>query len=227
MRFFLSFVFAGLGFNRVLAQSLDYSTYTDLLHKYVSAEGKVNYTELKKHTSDLDKIIIDFSENPVPLSASKRERLAYWINVYNANTLKLVISHYPIKSIMDINSGKPWDLKMVQSGKDWYSLNQIENEIIRPQFKDARIHFALNCAALSCPSLLNKAYTAGDLDQVLDVQTKKFLNSTKNNIKVSKLFDWYKDDFGSVIDFINTYADKKLDKNTKLDFAEYNWALNQ
>lgn len=215
------------GLHGVLGQNLDYSTYSSLLSKYVSNTGKVNYADLKKSKLDLEKIIVDLSENPVPFSAAKNERLAYWINVYNANTLILIINYYPVKSIMDINNGKPWDLKIVKAGKVLYTLNQIENEIIRPEFKEARIHFALNCAAVSCPPLLNKAYTAKDLDQILDLQTKKYLNSFKNPTEVSKLFEWYKEDFGSVIAFINKYIDKKLDSNAKFVFAEYRWSLNE
>ena len=223
--FFIAGLFLITSYNS-FSQDLDYSSYSNLLAKYVSATGVVNYTNLKKSKSDLDHIVLYFADHPIAKSAARMERLAYWINVYNANTLKLVIGLYPIKSILEINNGKPWDLKIVKSGKEVYSLNQIENEIIRPEFKDARIHFALNCAAVSCPPLLDKAYTAADLDQILDMRTKSFITSMPNSIAVSKIFEWYKNDFGDVINFINKYADIKLAANTRLTYSEYNWSLN-
>ncbi|MBK8705831.1 MAG: DUF547 domain-containing protein [Saprospiraceae bacterium] len=108
--------------------------------------------------------------------------MAFWINVYNVFTIKLIADNYPLKSIMNLDGGKTWDVERIKIGGELYSLNQIENEIIRPQFKDPRIHFALNCAAKSCPPLYDKAYLPSQLDQQLDERTRSFVNSTNNEL---------------------------------------------
>ena len=117
-----------------------------------------------------------------------------------------------------------------------YSLNQIEHEIVRPTFKDPRIHFAFVCAAKSCPKLLNAAYLPATIQAQFDRQTRHFINqSGKNQIsaevaKVSQLFNWYGDDFktkGSVIDYLNQYATTKINAGAKLEFLDYDWALNE
>ena len=88
-----------------------------------------------------------------------QKKMAYWINVYNAFTIKMIVDNYPVSSITKLHGGKPWDVKWIELGEKKYSLNEIEHNILRPQFKDARIHFAVNCAAQSCPPILNKAWT--------------------------------------------------------------------
>jgi hypothetical protein len=117
-------------------------------------------------------------------------------------------------------------------GNKKLSLNDIENVIIRPTFKDARIHFALNCGAKSCPALLNEAYVGSKVLSQLESQTKKFINNKKFNtisssaLNISKLFDWYKVDFGNVQDFINKYSTIKSAKAAAINFKEYDWGLN-
>jgi hypothetical protein len=162
--------------------------------------------------------------------------LAYWINLYNASTVYLIASNYPISSITKLEGGKPWDKKFVESGDKIYSLNQIENEIIRPRFKDPRIHAALNCAAISCPSLLNEAFVESKLNAQLDKQCKVWVNDASKNIleekkvKVSQIFDWYATDFkvvGGVVAFINKYSRTKVSAKSRVSYLEYNWALNE
>lgn len=204
-----------------------------LLKKHVSATGKVNYKGLQKDKSKLDAYLKSLSDNAPQTSWSKPETMAYWINAYNAFTIKLILDNYPISSITKISNGKPWDDKWIHIGDKVYSLNNIENDILRPTFKDARIHFAVNCAAKSCPPILNQAWTAANLNANLDQQAKKFLaNKDFNQISadkatVSKIFEWYAVDFGKLPDFLNKYAATKLNADAKITYNEYNWALNE
>jgi len=187
---------------------------------------------LKADAAKLKDITQDFSAHPPSDKWSKNDQLAFWLNAYNAFTLKLIVDNYPVSSITKLDGGKPWDVKRIKIGEAVYSLNQIENEIIRSQFKDARIHFALNCAAKSCPPLSNKAFLAEALDKQLDQQTRAFVRSQSNelsatSIKVSKIFDWYKDDFKDLPAFLNKYGTVKIGANAQVGFAEYNWDLNE
>lgn len=211
-------------------QSVSHEIWDQLLQKYVSNTGKVNYNGLKGEMSQLDSYIKLLSSTYPNGEWSRKEQLAYWINVYNANTVKLILLNYPLKSITDL--GKPWDKQFINVGKISYSLNQIENEIIRPIFQEPRIHFAVNCAAKSCPPLLNEAFTPEKLNNQLDKQTRAFINSSANNIaagkvEVSKIFDWYGEDFGELIAYLNKYASIPIHESAKISFREYDWALNE
>ncbi len=213
------------------AAVFSHKIFNDLLKKHVNSSGAVNYKNLKKDKAVLQEYLTLLSKNVPAKTANKKSSLAYWINAYNAFTLKLIIDHYPLKKITDLDNGKPWDVKWIELGGKKYSLNNIENDIIRPQYKDARIHFAVNCAAKSCPPLANEAFTEANLNKLLDSRTKSFINSTANEltvgkITVSKIFDWYKDDFGVVIDFINKYSKTKAAATATVDYKEYNWNLN-
>lgn len=204
-----------------------------LLKKHVSANGTVNYKTLKKDKSKLDAYCTLLSTHPVQKAWTKDKKLAYWINAYNAFTLKLIVDNYPLKSITDLHGGKPWDQKWINIGTKKYSLNQIENDIIRPQFKDPRIHFAVNCAAKSCPKLMNGAFLENYLDTQLDNQTKAFINNSvantlqSNKVQVSKIFEWYAVDFGDLNAFLNKYSNTKINKGAPITYKEYNWQLNE
>ena len=218
-----------------VAYSPSHSAFNALLVKHVTADGKVNYTGFKTDKPKLDEYLSILSKNAPTEKWTKNEKLAYWINLYNAGTIQLILINYPVKSIMEINGGKAWDLKFIKSGSQTLSLNQIENEIIRPRFKEPRIHFAVNCAAKSCPKLLNKAFYAHILDKQLHTATKKFINNSYKNtitpstIKISKIFEWYAIDFGGkekLINYFNQYSNTKINSNAKISFMEYNWDLN-
>lgn len=211
-----------------------YESFNNLLKTYVTYAGKVNYKGIKAKRSDLDAIVKEFQENVPGSGWSSKQKLTYWINAYNVFTIKLIVDNYPTTSITKITA-KPWDKKFIQLGGKTYSLNNIENDIIRGRFNEPRIHFAVNCASESCPVLLNKAFTPANLYPLLTSQTKRFLKDTsKNNfdgkeIKISKIFDWYKVDFtkngATVIDFINKYRTTQLD-DPKIGYLEYSWELN-
>lgn len=209
------------------------ATWDALLQKYVSNDGKVNYSGFKKEEPTLDSYL-DYLSNNVPNKSTKRKaQMAFWINAYNAFTIKLILKNYPVKSIMDINGGKAWDLKFIKLGGKTYTLNQIEHGILRPTFKDARIHFAVNCAAKSCPPIYNHAWTAENLEATLEQRAKAFINDPKFNsisakkVKLSNIFNWYKDDFGNIIAFLNKYSTTKVDAHAKVSYIDYNWALNK
>jgi hypothetical protein len=211
--------------------TVSHDAFNTLLQKHVSSKGKVNYKALKADKANLDAYTAALAKQIPNSSWSKNASLAYWINAYNAFTLKLIVENYPLKSITNLSGGKPWDVKNIDLAGKKYSLNNIENDIIRPQFKDARIHFAVNCAAVSCPPLANTAFTEANINSLLDARTKSFINSAENSIsatslKVSKIFDWYGADFGNVTTFVNKYSNKKVDAKVAPTFNEYNWALN-
>ncbi len=214
-----------------------YEKLNTFLKKYVSAGGKVNYASIKNNKSELDAIIKEFEANSPGASWSSAQKLTFWINVYNIYTIKLVTDNYPTSSITNINGGKPWDKKFIKLGGKTYTLNNVENDVIRKQFNEPRIHFALNCASASCPVLLNAAYTPSNVYSKLTSQTKRFLNDTgknkfeKKSAQISKIFEWYKEDFtkggSTVIDFINKYRTDQLDeKKVNVSYLEYSWSLN-
>jgi len=210
-----------------------HADWNALLSKHVSAAGKVNYKGLKTDVAKLDQYLKDLADHPIESSWSREDKMAYWINAYNAFTVKLILDNYPLKSITDLENGKPWDKKWMKLGGKTYSLNNIENDILRPTYKDARIHFAVNCAAKSCPPLLNKAWTGKNLESNFERQAKAFINNptynkvSENNIEISKIFDWYAVDFGNIVEYINKYAAKKASSSAKVEYKEYDWSLNE
>ncbi len=212
----------------------NHSSYNALLYKYVSNEGNVNYDALKKDDAkSLRDYIVSLGKNLPNESWSKEEKLAFWINAYNALTIDLILRNYPINSIKDIKD--PWDQRLWKFGKKWYNLNDIEHQILR-KMNEPRIHFAIVCASFSCPKLQNEAFTAINLEKQLTSATKEFLNDSKrnqigaNSIKLSKIFQWFAKDFkqdGSLIVFLNLYSDIKISPNAKKRFMDYNWNLNE
>ena len=215
-----------------ITPALSFADWDNILQKFVSPEGHVNYKGLIKHITDLNLALTYFSKNMPDEKWSRNEKLAYWVNTYNAFTLKLIVDNYPVKKITDLDGGKTWDVKRIELGGKRYSLNQIENEIIRPKFKEARIHFAINCAAKSCPPLFNQAFVPEKLDDQLESRTRSFIqNETFNQISkeklvLSRIFDWYAADFGDLKRFLEKYSDQKI-SNALISFNEYNWALNE
>ncbi len=206
-----------------------------LLKKYVSSTGKVNYKGFKADKASLQ-AYLDILAKGVPESDwAPTEELCYWINAYNAFTIKLIVDNHPLKSITDL--GKPWDKPFIKLAGKAYTLNQIENEIIRKRYpNEPRIHFAVNCAAKSCPRLLNAAYLPAQLNVQLDRMTRAFVNNPAANqlsekkVALSKIFDWYGEDFtktGTLIEFLNRFARVQIKADAQVSFLEYDWALNE
>jgi hypothetical protein len=215
------------------SQGFDYKNYNQFLTKYVSEKGNVSYDKIKTNKTELETVISQFEKTQPTDKWSKNEKMAYYINVYNAYTIKAIIDNYPTKSIKNINN--VWDKKFILSGKEKISLGDVENKILR-KMGDPRIHFAINCASFSCPNLNNQAFLPETLDKQLDVAAKAFINDktknviTENEVKVSEIFNWFAGDFkngGSIIDYLNKYSAIKIDKNAKTSYINYNWNLNK
>ncbi len=225
------------------SKPVEHSIWDSLLQKHVTEEGLVDYQGFMQDSARLNEYLQLLSKHhPNDKNWSRDERLAYWINAYNAFTVQLILRNYPVGSIKDIKNGIPfvntvWDIKFINIEERTYDLNNIEHGIIRPKFEEPRIHFALNCAARSCPKLQDFAYTADQLDQQLDQSAREFINTEEKNVlgedrvKVSKLFDWYggdfKEDGRSIVDYLNQYAAGiEINEDAEVDYMEYSWALN-
>jgi hypothetical protein len=148
-------------------------------------------------------------------------------------TINLVLRHYPLKSIKDIKN--PWGQRIWRIGDKLYNLEDIEHQILR-KMDEPRIHFAIVCASISCPKLQNEAFQASKIDTQLTKATKEFLADTNRNniskysLELSKIFQWFSKDFkqnGSLIDFLNQYADIEISDKAKIKFKDYNWNLNE
>ncbi len=220
--------------NSNLKEIIDHSQWDKLVKKHVTPDGLVNYKGFQKDEPQLDNYLKMLSENEPSNEWSVEELLAFYINLYNAGTVKLIIENYPIKSIKDIN--KPWTKARIQVGEKNLSLDGIENGILR-KMDDSRIHFAINCASISCPKLMAEAFTAKKINEQLERATKEFINSDKNEIsssalQLSSLFKWYKNDFKingrtDVIAFINQYSNIKINPSAKISYKDYDWDLNE
>ena len=223
------------------ANPVQHGEWDVLVKKHVSKNGMVDYQGFLKDKKQLQVYLDKLSANKPTSKWSKNEKMAFWINAYNAFTVKLILDHYPINSIKDIKKGIPfvnsvWDITFIPMGKEKIDLNYIEHSILRKEFKDPRIHAAINCASFSCPLLRNEAYYASRLDEQLNDAMRRFVNDSqrnqldKSNIKISKIFSWFGGDFKlnglSVVDYLNKYAKKRVQPNAKIDFLEYQWELN-
>ncbi|MFK7771178.1 MAG: DUF547 domain-containing protein, partial [Saprospiraceae bacterium] len=195
-------------------------------------DGKVNYSSLQNDKKEIEELVILIAQiSPEKLTAL--ERKAFLINTYNLLVINEVISHYPISSTQKVNGF--FEKIKHKVGNNQWTLNQIENDQIRKEYNDPRVHFVLNCAAVSCPPVTNFAYFPALLDGQLDAQTTIALNDSKfiyeKNGKnyISNIFKWYKSDFtekGTVIDFINEYRTQKLNLESRTIHYPYDWILN-
>ena len=248
-RKFLFIYFTLFMFSCTSAQKNIHSTvplhekWTALLQKNVSINGKVNYKAMKADKVKLYEYLAILSKQKPGSNWSKNEKLAFWINAYNAFTVKLIIDNYPLKSIKDLNPtlsiifvNTVWDKKIFSIGGKKMSLNNIEHSILR-KMNEPRIHFTIVCASVSCPNLLNTAYQADIVDKQLNQAAIHFLSDKSKNIidkskpQLSKIFDWFGGDFKvngrSTIDFINQFTAIQIDKNADIGYLTYNWNLNE
>ena len=221
---------------------VSHELWDDLVRKYASKDGKVDYNGFILDSVQLDSYLNLLKNNhPNDKNWNEKEQIAYWINAYNAFTVKLIVDYYPLKSIKDIKNGLPfinsvWDIKFIKIEGATYDLNNIEHSILRSKFDEPRIHFAINCASVSCPNLRNEAFTPEKLEDQLTEQARLFLaDPEKNKIAkdkadISKIFLWFKKDFkkqGSLIDYLNQYSPVKIDQKAKIDYLNYDWNLNE
>ena len=246
MRFFLIALFGVLPF----ALAYDEAQLDTLLDKYVSSEGLVDYTAWKDNDADLSALrtLTDDLATFDPSSLNEQERLAFWINAYNAFALREVLERYPVESIRPRDFlGIPersffTEEKHVVNGTS-YSLDGIENDVLRAEFDEPRIHFAIVCASTSCPELRTEAYTAERLEAQLDEQARSFVNDPMRNrynpdtntASISKIFDWFEGDFtavaASVPAYLTSYADEEAttvleSPELNVEYMSYDWGLN-
>jgi len=222
---------------------VNHDAFTGLLQQYVDEDGSVDYESFISDEKTL-KEYISYLENNAPNDSAwtEPEQIAYWINLYNAATIALVLEHYPINSIKDIGSSiqipfvnTPWDIKFLEIAGEKYDLNNIEHNILRKNWNEPRIHFAINCASKSCPRLRREAYTGDNLDAQLEEQAILFINDefrnsiTTESTELSKIFSWFSGDFerdGDLKSFINRYSRVKMEDETNISFKPYDWSLN-
>lgn len=234
----------------VAGKEPDYSVWNDLLKKYYDPARGMDYRNLKaRDAARLKSLRQDLGRVDVN-ALDRKAQLAYYINLYNVNVVGVVVDHYPVKSIRDISTDpirrlNVFEKDFVPFGSRKVSLNDVENKFIRERFKDPRIHFAINCAALDCPPIRPEAYVGARVDAQLDDQTSKFLNGPKGlelsrkgstlNVETTKVMDWFEDDFkvsGGNLAFIKKYASKdklaeiQKAKSVKVTYDDYDWSLN-
>lgn len=235
MRFFIlslfvtSALFASAQGNKVVKGT---ELWDAVLKAHVTPGGIVDYQGISRN-KDFRKAIEWMSDEAPDEKWEKNAAMAHWINLYNAYTVMLVVDNLPIASIKDLDD--PWKKPIATVGEKTYSLDQIEHEILRKNFSEPRVHFALNCASYSCPVLHNAAFEAEELDAKLTLLTKEFLNDVRRNqisgklANVSQIFEWYEKDFeaeGGVRAFIEKYRGREIDPSAQLKYIPYDWKLN-
>lgn len=225
------------------SQPIDHAIWDSLLRTHVDDYGLVDYQGMTADSTSLNSYLELLSNNPPNRKSwSEAEQMAFWINAYNAFTAKLVIDYYPITGLKEIKNGVPfvnsvWDIKFFEIGGESFDLNNIEHGVLRKEYDDPRIHFALVCASLSCPKLQRFAFTGDRLEEQLDQAAREFVNDPFRNqingdpIRLSKILSWYwmdfRDTYDDRYDFIQQYIDSPVDKEADIKYLDYNWSLNE
>jgi Protein of unknown function, DUF547 len=241
--------FAALKFGSVSVFAVEGDAlYASLLKASVKPDGtgynRVDYTKLVAKKADLAAVVTAF-ETVSPKSLGANDAKAFWINLYNAVTLKVIVDHYPVKSIKDIKlpgsglfGAGPWSAKLVTVDGRALSLDDIEHKILRKTYKDPFVHYALNCASYSCPNLAAVPYTGANVAALMRENAKAYVNHPRgvevkdNKIIASKIYSWYAGDFGGKGKLKDHWKDQaSAEKATLIDGAEissynYDWSLN-
>lgn len=225
--------------------SFDHRVFDELLAKHVDPDGFVDYAGLLEESESLQSYIQALAEAPMD-QMGRNHRLALLMNAYNAFTLQLILDYWDdgkLNSIMDIPDDKRWDDRRWVLGGQTFSLNDLEHKEVRPNFNESRIHWALVCAAYSCPPLRPEAYVPERLEEQLEEQAEyvhqhaRFYvyDSRSTKLELTQLYNWYGGDFkqthGSVLDAVAAYSEDvrgELELNRKpiVSFIEYSWKLN-
>lgn len=233
------------------AQAIDHSDWQHLLKQYVqTGKDGINYVAYKD-VSEADKQklagYIHNLEQIVITDYNQAEQQAYWINLYNALTVNLILKHYPVESIRDIDispglfSSGPWQKKILMIEGQALSLDDVEHRILRPIWKDSRIHYAVNCASIGCPNLQATAFTPENTEQLLHLGAVSYINHERgvkidgDGLEVSSIYKWFKEDFGQsdkeVIQHFIQYAEEPLKNQlqslSEIDDYDYDWNLNE
>ncbi len=211
--------------------------------------NRVRYARFKREAHNALKDYVTALQKVSMKRLARGERFAFWANLYNAKTIDIVLDHYSVESIRKINlgggvlsvfSGGPWKAKVVRvDGRD-LSLDDIEHAIMRPTFKDARVHYAVNCASIGCPNLMTEPLAGARLEQQLAAAAKDYVNHPRGvsvnagRVQASKIYSWYQDDFGGneagVLNHLRRHATpalkSKLAGISVVDRFAYDWTLN-
>lgn len=243
------------------ALALDHAPFDALLRRFVVGD-RVDYAGLAKERSALDAYVRSLAGTPASELSSRgpRERMAFWLNAYNAITLQQVVANYPLTRLERTAADAPassirqipsvWDVKHAVAGRS-LSLNDIEHAVLRKEFRDARIHFGLNCASVGCPPLRPEAFAAERLDAQLDEQARAFVADSRRNriepgrVQLSRIFEWFGEDFGgeqafdgtganpaAVLRFLVAHATGKAREvlaqatPAEVSYLDYDWQLN-
>ena len=231
---------------------IDHQSWSDFLGRYLQPGlGGVDLVRYGKVT-DQDRLLLAAYVNQlqsVPISLHNRaEQFAYWVNLYNARTVLLILEHFPVDSIRDITYGwfsfGPWDEQLMKVEGQALSLNDIEHRILRPLWQDNRIHYAVNCASMGCPNLALQAYTANNSEQLLDKSARDYVNHSRGvqvlgqELRLSEIYRWYRVDFAQtetgLLSHLKRYAGSQLKADLErllqsgdIDFEyDYDWSLN-
>jgi len=232
-------------------ETVDHGAWNGFLAKYVTgrADGGTGIDYARVEPADrqaLDRYVARMAEVRVA-GLTRAEQKAYWINLYNSLTLKIVLDHWPVASILDIDispglfADGPWGKKVIAVAGHDISLNDIEHRILRPIWRDARVHYAVNCASIGCPDLAPRAYTADNLEDLLEAGARAYVNSARGvrfnadgTVAVSKIYTWFAEDFGgsapSVLAHIRQYAEgdgkRRLLETSGIAGYFYDWSIN-
>ncbi|RHX91483.1 DUF547 domain-containing protein [Leptospira yasudae] len=213
------------------------------LKKYVK-EGSVDYASWKNNRAALDSYLQTLSSvsETEYSSFSQAEKLSFLINAYNAFTIRLILDHYPLKSIKELGGllTGPWKMEFFSLLGSKKNLDWIEHQKLRKEFQEPRIHFAINCASKGCPPLFEEAFQPSKLESQLSNAAKRFLsnpnynryNATKNVLYLSKIFQWFQEDFtrksGNLVNFFNSNSGlAPIPANSEIEYLDYDWNLNQ
>lgn len=229
--------------------SIDHSAWAQFLDKYLvisqsDTANLVRYADVSDEDKEsLSQYLVELSHVPISI-LTRAEQKSVWINLYNALTVQTILEHYPVASIRDIGSGwfssGPWDLKLISVEGTKLSLNDIEHRILRPIWRDNRVHYAVNCASLGCPNLQPVPFSAKNSDKLLDKAARDFINSrrgvdvSEKRLRLSSIYDWFQVDFGAnqtaVIEHLKKFATAdmadKLKNYQKSISYHYDWRLN-
>ena len=226
---------------------VDHTDWDGILERYINPQQGINLFAYGSVTPQDDALLSAYLRSLQQLTVTDlngSEQFAYWVNLYNALTVRVVLDHYPVQSIKDISysltAQGPWSEKLVTVEGYSLSLDEIEHEILRPIFRDNRIHYAVNCASMGCPNLQTDAFTAENLGAMLDSAAQQYINHPRgvlasgDQLVLSSIYNWYQDDFGStdaeVIEHLMLYAEPRLGSQieafSSISDYRYDWAIN-
>ncbi len=232
-------------------ERLDHSAWSAFLRRNLVKDGaglnRIDYAHVRRADKRELEQYIDALQDVRVSALNRDEQFAYWVNLYNALTVHVVLEHYPVDSILDISISPgvfakgPWGKPLVTVEGEDLSLDDIEHRILRPIWRDPRVHYAVNCASVGCPNLAREAFTSRNVETLLDKGARSFINSprgvtvdSRGRVTVSSIYEWFKEDFGGsdpgVIEHIQQYASPRLasalDGTNRISDDYYDWSLN-